>query len=229
MVAPAKKFVRSLGLNVLGGVLAYPAAQSVIFAFGFVYTLPTGLETFIFVTTYSGLVCVVIFRVWDDVRTFSEDVEIYFILNNDKNLSAETAEHPTCPRLYDEDESMMIGRQEQLDRLRDPKAAKPERLVLGTIDDLRDRLPITFEFAGNPFRLVKWDGHLLAHSTVCPHFLGPLEHCAIEVGGIVTCPWLVCIFDIATGKSADQNTFCLQTPPRIQFDVATREIVAVRS
>ena len=103
MVAPTKKFLRSLGFNVLGGVLAYPTAQGVIFALGYFSTLPAGIETFIFVSTYSGLVCVFIFRVWDDVRTFSEDVKIYFILDGDKVLSGDSEAHPHCPKLYDEE------------------------------------------------------------------------------------------------------------------------------
>ncbi|MFH1069255.1 MAG: hypothetical protein V1794_06490 [Candidatus Glassbacteria bacterium] len=103
MVAPTKKFLRSLGINVLGGVLAFPTAQGVVFALGFFYSLPTGIETFIFVTTYSGLVCVFIFRVWDDVRTFSEDAQIFFILNDEKVLPIETELHPTALKLYDDE------------------------------------------------------------------------------------------------------------------------------
>ena len=131
-------------------------------------------------------------------------------------------------RLYDEDEAMMMGRQAQLDRLRGAKAADPERLVLGTIEEIRACLPLAFEFGGAPFRLVEWEGELIAHSTVCPHFLGPLDDCGIEAGGIVTCPWHGCLFDVVTGKSADQNDFCLHAPPTIELNGSEPVVVAAR-
>lgn len=129
-------------------------------------------------------------------------------------------------RLYDEDEAMMIERQNQLDRLGAPKVSPPDPLVLGQIDELQESLPLLFEFSGHPFRLVDLNGTLLAHSTVCAHFLGPLDHCRVEDSGIVTCPWHGCQFDIATGKSADANDFRLQPPPRIEVDEATGNVIA---
>lgn len=160
------------------------------------------------------------------------DVFVEFHLANVIPVQAESygkAYQRLYARLYDEDEGMMIGRQEQLDRLRASKSEAPERLVLGTIEDVKARLPLLFEYGGHPFRLVEFEGRLLAHSTVCTHYLGPLDHCAVEEGGIVTCPWHGCTFDICTGKSADKNNFKLQPAPRVEVDDATGEVVASQS
>lgn len=133
-------------------------------------------------------------------------------------------------RLYDEDESMMVGRQAMLDLLRSRSGgAGQERVDLGPIDGIAARLPLAFGFNGKPFRLVEYDGRLLAHSTICPHFLGPLDHCAVDAAGVVTCPWHGCTFDIVSGCSADQNSFHLEPPPSIRSDEAAGRVYACRA
>ncbi len=132
-------------------------------------------------------------------------------------------------RLYDEDESMMVGRQAMLDLKRKRREAVPDSIELGTMEAIESKLPFVFEFAGEPFRLVRFKGEWIAHSTICPHYLGPLDHCKVNGEGVVTCPWHGCLFDIVTGKSADQNTFCLSSPPVIEVDEATGTVTARRA
>src|SRR5690348_8356713 len=62
-------------------------------------------------------------------------------------------------RLYDEDESMMTGRQAQLDTIRERReAAENEtRRVLGSLDDVRSRLPMAVEAGGRWFRVIEVD------------------------------------------------------------------------
>ena len=120
------------------------------------------------------------------------------------------------------------GTQNRLDRLKTSKSEAPERHVLGKVQDVENALPMEFEFGGNPFRLVRWDNRLVAHSTVCPHYLGPLEHCSVADGGIVICPWHGCEFDIVSGRSSDGNSFRMREAPTIEVDGSTGEIVAIR-
>lgn len=117
-------------------------------------------------------------------------------------------------KLWDEDESMMMRREAMLARV----ASFPERsgvvVELGSLDALRARLPLLVEVGGRPFRLVERDGALLAHSTICPHLLGPLEHAAPE-GDTLECPWHRYRFDLRTGKSCDGRGLRLMPAPRV--------------
>ena len=79
-------------------------------------------------------------------------------------------------RLWDEDESMMIRRQVQLDRdlPRGRLHAAREPVDLGPVDALWAHLPLAVELDGRSFRIVESQGALVAYSTVCPHRLVPL-------------------------------------------------------
>jgi nitrite reductase/ring-hydroxylating ferredoxin subunit len=76
-------------------------------------------------------------------------------------------------------------------------------LPLGPSAELRRRLPLVVEYDGEPLRIVECDdGTLIAHSTICPHWLGPLDDAAPE-NGILRCPWHGYRFDMRTGESAE--------------------------
>lgn len=165
----------------------------------------------------------------DPVDDRSCDVFVEFHLANVRPQEAEAygkAYRRLYARLYDEDESMMAGRQAMLDLLKSNPKRSGEPVELGMKDELVAKLPLQFEFGRRPFRLVEFGGKLVAHSTICPHFLGPLELCEVDAGGIVTCPWHGCLFDVSSGKSADQYHYCLETPPRIVIDPATGRVTA---
>ena len=124
-------------------------------------------------------------------------------------------------RLWDEDEAMMSRRAELLER------PKPERsresLALGHVDELRARLPLVVEHAGRRWRIVLDRGELLAHATVCPHFLGPLGDAPVE-DGCVRCPWHGYRFDLRSGRNPDEPRMRLPSPPRIRVDPITRRV-----
>jgi nitrite reductase/ring-hydroxylating ferredoxin subunit len=99
-------------------------------------------------------------------------------------------------RLWDEDEAMMQARESALA----PRPRAPDRIDLGPEAGLA--LPLDFDLGGGRFRLIRRDGALVAHSRICPHWLGPLER-EPDHDGCLTCPWHGYRFDVATGRSTD--------------------------
>jgi nitrite reductase/ring-hydroxylating ferredoxin subunit len=124
-------------------------------------------------------------------------------------------------RLWDEDESMMLRREAMLARV----AALPERgrgtLELGPLDELRARLPLRVELDGRPFRVLALGDELIAHSTICPHLLGPLEDAAPD-GDTLECPWHRYRFDLRTGRSCDGGNLRLMPAPRVSIGADER-------
>jgi nitrite reductase/ring-hydroxylating ferredoxin subunit len=117
-------------------------------------------------------------------------------------------------RLWDQDEAMMQRRERELARraaLLVPLPAGAAPLDLGPADALRARTPFAVEYAGRPYRVVTAGGALRVHSTVCPHWLGPLED-APEADGSVRCPWHGYRFDLASGRGCDAASR-LRLPP----------------
>jgi nitrite reductase/ring-hydroxylating ferredoxin subunit len=126
-------------------------------------------------------------------------------------------------RLWDQDEAMMMRREALLARSRAPRLGSESSLPLGPLAELRARLPLLVELDGEPFRvLVLEDGTLVAHSTICPHWLGPLEDANPE-NGILRCPWHGYRFDLRTGASADGRGCRLAPAPRVVVDPVTGE------
>lgn len=125
-------------------------------------------------------------------------------------------------RLYDEDVWMMTVRQQHLDEAgRGRKPSVTSRLELGHLDELRARLPLVVEFAGQSFRLLEIEGELIAHSTVCPHMLGPLENSRLLNRAIVECPWHGYQFDLRSGACIKGGRCTLASAPRVEVDAAT--------
>jgi nitrite reductase/ring-hydroxylating ferredoxin subunit len=117
-------------------------------------------------------------------------------------------------RLWDQDEAMMRRRERELARrtaLLAPLPADAPPLDLGPADALRARAPFAVEYAGRPYRVVTADGVLRVHSTLCPHWLGPLE-AAPEPDGSVRCPWHGYRFELASGRGCDAASR-LRLPP----------------
>src|SRR6267143_1829998 len=75
-------------------------------------------------------------------------------------------------RLWDQDEAMMMRREALLARSRTRSGGSGASLRLGSLSELR--LPLLVELDGEPFRILELEGgELVAHSTICPHWLGP--------------------------------------------------------
>jgi phenylpropionate dioxygenase-like ring-hydroxylating dioxygenase large terminal subunit len=135
----------------------------------------------------------------------------------------------SCERLWDQDEAMIMRRE----ALSAHAAAKPRRaetsLSLGPRSELRQRLPLLVEFGEEPFRIIEIeDGTLVAHATICPHWLGPLEEADPE-GGLLRCPWHGYLFDVRTGHSADGRGYRLASAPRIVVDPVTGDVTLTRN
>ncbi len=118
--------------------------------------------------------------------------------------------------LYDEDVSMMVERQRQIDARID--TAGSQSLSLGKSDELD--LPMTVEFAGRSVVVAEVENSLVAFSATCPHMLGPLAGQAIE-DGCVTCPWHGYRFDVRSG--ACQSGQHLKLPPIAHIEVVAGE------
>jgi nitrite reductase/ring-hydroxylating ferredoxin subunit len=121
-------------------------------------------------------------------------------------------------QLWDEDESMMVRRADELCARRERRraAVEPQRLSLGALGALREKLPRIVRRGGDDFRIVEVDGALLAHAIICPHSLGPLE-AADVVDGRVTCPWHGYAFEVATGRECSGRRLRLSTA-RVEVD-----------
>ena len=131
-------------------------------------------------------------------------------------------------RLWDEDEAMMQRRSAQLSARGAPAASAPDSVPLGSLQELRARLPLQVEYAGRRFRVVEVDGRLRAHATVCAHALGPLGDAEIE-DGCIRCPWHGYRFDVRTGRSADGRGLRLATAPRVVVDSGTEQVQLLAS
>ena len=116
-------------------------------------------------------------------------------------------------QLWDEDEAMMQAREAALARSTGP-VIPGQRLDLGDEPAVRAALPVIFEMAGRSFRLVAVEGRLVAHSTVCPHWLGPLDAGTL-VDGAITCPWHGYRFDIASRRCLDMPGLKLAPAPAV--------------
>lgn len=117
-------------------------------------------------------------------------------------------------RLWTEDEAMMRERERMLSA---PAREPAEAVDLGPETQVRAALPLPFAFGGRPSRLVELDGELLAHSTVCPHWLGPLGDAPV-VDGAVRCPWHGYLFDVVTGRCTTKPGLALERAPRIVIE-----------
>jgi nitrite reductase/ring-hydroxylating ferredoxin subunit len=127
-------------------------------------------------------------------------------------------------RLWEQDEAMMLRREALLARLRARSKRSGTSLALGPLSELRPRLPVVVDLDGEPFRVLELaDCALVAHSTICPHWLGPLEQ-AVPENGILRCPWHGHRFDLRTGASADGRGFRLAPAPRVAVDPQTGEV-----
>lgn len=107
-------------------------------------------------------------------RTCEVDVEFHLPdLRPESAPKVGSAYASLYERLYDEDESMMIGRQTGLDSRGDV-----------------------------PVRVVDVNGEPCVIAARCPHRLGPLDDAPV-VDGVIQCPWHGYRFDVRTGANLD--------------------------
>src|SRR5205814_1252463 len=169
-------------------------------------------------------------EIWTLLATLDTDrtaVEVRFYLpRKDPQKLAELGEAYCLAyrRLWDADERMM-QRREALSGW----TARPLRrpVPLGLIAEFRKRLPLTLEIDGTPLRILELEnGEIVAHSTVCPHWGGPLDAC-LPRGKILRCPWHGYRFDLRTGLSADGHSYRLAPAARVDLDATTGEAMLI--
>ena len=103
--------------------------------------------------------------------------------------------------LYDEDEGLMVGRQDALDErkeLRGDSAA--ETVSLGSEKALDSAETHSVTLAGARVAVRFWQGQWIAHAARCPHALGPLDQAEPDAEGVLTCPWHGYRFSLDTGQ-----------------------------
>jgi len=131
-------------------------------------------------------------------------------------------------QLYDEDLWMMAGRQAQLNKLDKAKTSTlVSSKVLGKLSAVKEKLPLTFEFNHQSYRLVEMEDTLIAHTLSCPHMLGPLKDANIKAG-ILECPWHGYQFDLKTRKCISGQRCKLAPAPLIKIDTNQMEVVALQ-
>ncbi len=124
-------------------------------------------------------------------------------------------------RLWDEDESMMIRRQQELDaasaRRREGVPPAIDAISLGPWESLSSRLPLRISSAAGDYRVVETGAGFAAHMTRCPHWGGPLADAEISDGHVV-CPWHGYRFSLDDGRAADGRRCHMRPPPRVECD-----------
>jgi phenylpropionate dioxygenase-like ring-hydroxylating dioxygenase large terminal subunit len=102
-------------------------------------------------------------------------------------------------RLWDEDEQMMRQRHTRLLE----KRAEESEANLGSEADVLQHLKaggrLLFQIQKREYQLREVDGALIAHSSICPHRLGPLADADISTGKL-RCPWHGYEFDLQSGN-----------------------------
>jgi len=121
-------------------------------------------------------------------------------------------------RLYDEDETLMLGRQAGIDQARS-RAGQPtptEPILVGSLGDLHPSDPNLVDTPAGIYAVRSWRDAWFAHSIVCPHRLGPLDATAIDSRGAITCPWHGYAFNARTGESLQPGCAALSEAPRVE-------------
>jgi nitrite reductase/ring-hydroxylating ferredoxin subunit len=126
-------------------------------------------------------------------------------------------------RLWDQEEEMSRARFLRLNENAVRRKPRAKKLQLGTLDELRQRLPLVVEMNDQRYRLVQLNGDIIVHSAICPHLLGPLENTEI-VDGCITCPWHGYRYNVRTGASADEHDLKMFAPPELRIDAKTQRV-----
>lgn len=145
------------------------------------------------------------------------DVRFYLPDSPDDEASAAILQYMQTQyaTLYDEDIDLMQGRQSALqDRSRWRGAeTEQEETLIGALSALDQTVSHTIETASGRYCLRHLDGAWIAHSAVCPHQLGPLQHGGLDAEGRVTCPWHGYTFDVRTGENVEGQCPALTAAP----------------
>ena len=165
-----------------------------------------------------------IFTRVSEIDSEATDIRVEFFvpgLDSTSGAGAGRALVELYTRLWDEDESMMRRRQAFLDGTGPGIAKRGERkrVSLGPADPLRAEGTRLVLVGSEPFRVLWHDGGFVAHTTVCPHWGGPLGDAPLESGRLI-CPWHGYRFDVRTGEGPEGQSCRLLARARIEIDDA---------
>ena len=122
-------------------------------------------------------------------------------------------------QLWDEDESMMLGRQRAIDAASGagagPAPKDPAPFSLGPWETLGERLPLLVSTEWGEYRVVESEAGFVAHPALCPHRGGPLHEAAIEDDFLV-CPWHGYRFSLVDGRAAAGRNCRMKPPLRVE-------------
>lgn len=118
-------------------------------------------------------------------------------------------------RLYDEDEALMLGRQEALDNNKS-KSKAPDRWS-SKLSDLDEAKTYPIILSSGRFVLRHHHGDWIVHSAICPHMLGPLDGDKLGDDGVLTCPWHGYRFDAKSGASLQPQCAGLHKAPTLSI------------
>ncbi len=128
-------------------------------------------------------------------------------------------------RLWDEDEDMMQVRQRRLTESRDSAVEKK----LGTEQDIRAMVKASgqydFELGRRAFSVREVAGELVAHQSICPHLLGPLNEFD-EASDTLRCPWHGYQFDVASGQCISPDTATCSLGPSPTLSLEEGDLIA---
>ena len=127
--------------------------------------------------------------------------------------------------LWDEDEAMMRERHNRLNESRDAQST----CDLGPEVDIRARLAsneeIRFQLKRREFQL-RLDGEqLVAHATICPHLLGPLDQSTLNQGRL-RCPWHGYEFDLGSGECVFPKHASCKLPASPELELSNGNLIA---
>ncbi len=121
-------------------------------------------------------------------------------------------------RLYDEDEELMLGRQQALDNNKS-KSKAPDQWS-SKLSDLDEAQTYPIILSSGRFVLRHHHGDWIVHSAICPHMLGPLDGDTLGGAGILTCPWHGYKFDAKSGTSLQPQCAALNKAPTLSISDA---------
>ncbi len=106
--------------------------------------------------------------------------------------------------LYDQDEALMVARQDALDKTRDFASDRglPDTVTLGAASALDKSKTHSVALSSGDVAVRFHEGAWIAHAAVCPHLLGPLADAPIN-DGVLTCPWHGYRFPVEGGREVD--------------------------
>ncbi|MEM8499995.1 MAG: Rieske (2Fe-2S) protein [Pseudomonadota bacterium] len=126
-------------------------------------------------------------------------------------------------QLYDEDERMMVARQQAIDGRAGASTSAVGDLSIGALEALESGSVVTYRGRDYVLRCLAEDSvhatldDWVVYPRLCPHQLGPLDEGDV-VDGVVSCPWHGYKFDVRTGENLTGHACKLSPLPTLDLN-----------